>query len=454
MINGLVKTLLFSLCASTSFACNCASYPDRIGQTDSSEYGYIFMTDQTPVSLFSVSNDHVDIISESNNIYRADSLADIEQFTSINNISVIARDCPVELYDYQDEDWYSECGINACFDLGITGKGVKVAVVDTGIFAEHDAFTDNEIADGANICAYLDKASTRYSDVSDPHGHGTAVASVISQIATEATLVPLKIYDENSRYSLTASSVLTAMQYALTYDIDIINFSAGFSNPSDELLQIANKLTANLAENGTIMIAATGNRGDSDNRAEYPASCDKVIGVGAVQKSGGTYVRSSFSTANESILVTAPGYGIWCADISGADTYLQKDGTSFSAPVVTALAAGIKQLQHNTNPEQFTDLLITTSADLDRPGYDIYTGYGLVDYKKVYAGMNPITCIMCVYNADGILTDIKIENNYIPGNGLPEPNINPEPSSSIRYLFWDGLDSMRPVDDITTNSIE
>ena len=442
MINGLVKTLLFSLCASTSFACNCASYPDRIGQTDSSEYGYIFMTDQTPVSLFSVSNDHVDIISESNNIYRADSLADIEQFTSINNISVIARDCPVELYDYQDEDWYSECGINASFDLGITGKGVKVAVVDTGIFAEHDAFTDNEIADGANICAYLDKASTRYSDVSDPHGHGTAVTSVISQIATEATLVPLKIYDENSRYSLTASSVLTAMQYALTYDIDIINFSAGFSNPSDELLQIANKLTANLAENGTIMIAATGNRGDSDNRAEYPASCDKVIGVGAVQKSGGTYVRSSFSTANESILVTAPGYGIWCADISGNDMYVQKDGTSFSAQIVAAMAAGVKQIDPEIDTEKFKELLKKTATDIDEPGYDTNTGYGLIDFNAMFGAINPVCCIAAAYNSDGALLGTNINNEYKYGDSLPE--FEKAPDCTVKYLFWDSLNGMRP----------
>ena len=436
------KILTIILCASTGLtACAKDSVAMRVSAT--SEYGYIFMTDKTPVSLFSSEGDNIDVISSTNNIYHADTIEDIKAFTSAKNVTLIAEDCPAELYGYPDEDWYMERGIDVFWDFGITGKDARVAVVDTGIYAGHDVFKDITIDEGANICAYLDRNADKYADVSDVQGHGTAVTSVISQIATGATIIPLKIYDESSKYSLTASSILAAMQYAISYDIDVINFSAGFANPSSELIQMAQKLTDELYAKGTIIVSATGNRGDSDNRAEYPASCNGVIGVGAVTKAGDTYIRSPFSTANNSIFVTAPGYGIWCADISGNDMYVQKDGTSFSAPIVAAMAAGVKQVDPEINTEKFKELLIKTVTDIDEPGYDTNTGYGLVDFNIMFGAINLVCCIAAAYNSDGVLLGTNINNEYRYGDSLPE--IKEDTDCTVKYLFWDNLNSMRPL---------
>ncbi|MBQ3426891.1 MAG: S8/S53 family peptidase [Clostridia bacterium] len=435
------KILTIILCVSTSLtACAKDSIAMRVSAT--SEYGYIFMTDKTPVSLFSNGEDNIDVISNTNNIYHADTIEDIQAFTSAKNVTLIAEDCPAELYGYPDEDWYMERGINVFWDFGVTGRNTKVAVVDTGIYAEHDVFKDINIAEGANICAYLDRNASKYDDVSDAQGHGTAVASVISQIATGATIVPLRIYDDSSKYSLTAASILAAMQYAISYDIDVINFSAGFSNPSDELIQMAQKLTDELYAKGTLIVSATGNRGDGDNRAEYPASCNGVIGVGAVTKDGDTYIRSPFSTANNSIFVTAPGYGIWCADISGNDMYVQKDGTSFSAPIVAAMAAGVKQADPDINAEKFKELLIKTVTDIDEPGYDTNTGYGLIDFNAMFGAINPVCCIAAAYDSEGVLLETSINSQYKYGDSLPE--LEKAPDCTVKYLFWDSLNGMRP----------
>ena len=435
------KILTIILCVSTSLtACAKDSIAMRVSAT--SDYGYIFMTDKTPVSLFSSEEDNIDVISSTSNIYHADTIEDIQAFTSAKNVTLIAEDCPVELYGYPDEDWYMERGINVFWDFGVTGRNTKVAVVDTGIYAGHDVFKDIDIDDGANICAYLDRNASKYADVSDVQGHGTAVTSVISQIATGATIVPLRIYDDSSKYSLTAASILAAMQYAISYDIDVINFSAGFANPSDELIQMAQKLTDELYAKGTIIVSATGNRGDSDNRAEYPASCDGVIGVGAVTKDGDTYIRSPFSTANNSIFVTAPGYGIWCADISGNDMYVQKDGTSFSAPIVAAMAAVVKQADPDINAEKFKELLIKTVTDIDEPGYDTNTGYGLIDFNAMFGAINPVCCIAAAYDSEGVLLETSINSQYKYGDSLPE--LEKAPDCTVKYLFWDSLNGMRP----------
>lgn len=441
-MKNISKILLIILCASTSLPSACAKDTINMKVSNTSEYGYIFMTERKPVSLFSNAEDNIDVISSTNNIYHADTIEDIRSFTSIKNVMLIAEDCPAELYGYPDEDWYMERGINAFWDFGITGRNTRVAVVDTGIYSGHDVFKGIDIAEGANICAYLDKDESRYTDVSDTHGHGTAVTSVISQIATGAKIVPLKIYDESSKYSLTASSILAAMQYAISYDVDVINFSAGFANPSDELAWIAQKLTDELYAKGTIIVSATGNRGDSDNRAEYPASCESVIGVGAAKKYGDTYIRASFSTANNSIFVTAPGYGVWCADISGSNIYAQKDGTSFSAPIVTALAAGVKQLKPDIDTAQFKELLIKTSTDIDGEGYDINTGYGLVDFNAMFGAINPVCCIAAAYDRNGVMLKTNINDAYISGDSLPEIVLDTD--YTVKYLFWNSLDGMSP----------
>ena len=142
------------------------------------------------------------------------------------------------------------------------------------------------------------------------------------------------------------------------------------------------------------------------------------------------------------IFITAPGYGIWCADISGNDVYVQKDGTSFSAPIVAAMAAGTKQLKSETDTEQFKELLKNTSTDLDEPGYDTNTGYGLIDFNKLFGAINPVCCIAAAYDSNGVLHATSINNEYRYGDSLPI--IEADTEYTIRYLFWDSIENMCP----------
>ena len=164
---------------------------------------------------------------------------------------------------------------------------------------------------------------------------------------------------------------------------DVINLSLGKYTTDIATINQFQAMVNRAAEKNIIVVAAVGNNYDS--RKNYPAACDNVIGVGSVNKS---HTRSSFSNYNNSVFVTAPGeylvstwYGA-SGSYNIANTHSTSSGTSFSAPLVTAMAALAKQVNKDMTVDEFGELLIETSTDLGAEGYDTSYGYGLVNIEK------------------------------------------------------------------------
>ena len=328
----------------------------------------------------------------------------------------------------------------------ITGKGVKVGVIDTGIMRDWEDFEGVDIQDGINVCALLDNNEERLHIMGDAHPHGTGVIGNIAAkinnekgiagIVDECTVIPYKVEDTAcSDFANSGASILKALQLAYEDGCDVCNISMGsIGTPSDEEIKIFNSVVNSVTSNGMIIVAAAGNEGEVDKYGDlananiYPASCKNVIGVGAVEPdcdsvklyediaSGlyttldnphvfdsrrlvntytfdminnlerNQYKKCDFSTANDSVFISAPGKEIrtYAYGWEGVAPYISHMGTSEATPMVAAAAIGVKQMRPYIDTDMFKEILKETAIDIDGEGYDVNTGYGMIDFEGIY----------------------------------------------------------------------
>ena len=163
----------------------------------------------------------------------------------------------------------------------ITGKGVKVGVIDTGIMRDWEDFEGVDIQDGINVCALLDNNEERLHIMGDAHPHGTGIIGNIAAkinnekgiagIVDECTVIPYKVEDTAcSDFANSGASILKALQLAYEDGCDVCNISMGsIGTPSDEEIKIFNSVVNSVTSNGMIIVAATGNEGEVDKYGDY-----------------------------------------------------------------------------------------------------------------------------------------------------------------------------------------
>ena len=328
----------------------------------------------------------------------------------------------------------------------ITGKGVKVGVIDTGIMRDWEDFEDVDIQDGINVCALLDNNEERLHIMGDAHPHGTGIIGNIAAkinnekgiagIVDECTVIPYKVEDTAcSDFANTCAGILKALQLAYEDGCDVVNISMG-SDPdlTESQIQMFNTVVDSVTSNGMIIVAAAGNEGEVDKYGDlananiYPASCKNVIGVGAVEPNCDSvklyediasglyttldnphvfdsrrlvntytfdmindlernqYKKCDFSTANDSVFISAPGKEIrtYAYGWEGVAPYISHMGTSEATPMVAAAAIGVKQMRPYIDTDMFKEILKETAIDIDGEGYDVNTGYGMIDFEGIY----------------------------------------------------------------------
>ena len=328
----------------------------------------------------------------------------------------------------------------------ITGKGVKVGVIDTGIMRDWEDFEGVDIQDGINVCALLDNNEERLHIMGDAHPHGTGIIGNIAAkinnekgiagIVDECTVIPYKVEDTAcSDFANTCAGILKALQLAYEDGCDVVNISMG-SDPdlTESQIQMFNTVVDSVTSNGMIIVAAAGNEGEVDKYGDlananiYPASCKNVIGVGAVEPNCDSvklyediasglyttldnphvfdsrrlvntytfdmindlernqYKKCDFSTANDSVFISAPGKEIrtYTYGWEGVAPYISHMGTSEATPMIAAAAIGIKQMRPYIDTDMFKEILKETAIDIDGEGYDVNTGYGMIDFEGIY----------------------------------------------------------------------
>ncbi|MFF5081662.1 S8 family serine peptidase [Actinoplanes sp. NPDC000266] len=283
-------------------------------------------------------------------------------------------------------------GAPAAWQAGLTGAGVKVAVIDSGVDLTHPDFA-GQVAGAEDF--------TGSGNLTDPVGHGTHVASTIlgtgaasggryKGVAPGAKLLSAKVCGLEECFE---SDILAGMQWAAEQGAAVANMSLGAPDTPDidVLEQGVDDLTAKY---GMLFVIAAGNSGESgDSTVESPGSAEKALTVGAVSK---TKELASFSSrgprAEDAAVkpdITGPGVQIVAArsvdgqfpPVDGEEAYTSLSGTSMATPHVAGAAALLAQRHPQWRATQLKATL-TAAADPGTGLTPYEQGSGLVDIKR------------------------------------------------------------------------
>lgn len=234
---------------------------------------------------------------------------------------------------------YGVSMINATnvWNMGYTGKGVVIAIIDTGCDTKHPAL-QGQIIGGRNFTPDDNSNPNIYEDY---QGHGTHVAGTIAAntnkvgitgVAPDAKLLILKALDKNG--SGTTKGIINAINYAISQKVDIISMSLGGPQDSKEL----HDSIISAVNDDVLVVCAAGNKGDSANpntiERDYPGAYNEVIQVGAIDSNKRA---ASFTNSNDLIDLVAPGVGILSTYKN--QSYATLNGTSMATPHVSGALA-------------------------------------------------------------------------------------------------------------------
>lgn len=234
----------------------------------------------------------------------------------------------------QDINWDEEDR-----DEALTGKNVKIAIIDNGVDVTHPDLKTRTITQH-RISETIEEKN---------YEHGTAVAGIICAypnssegvlgVAIDAEIISIDVSDDET---IDIKKLVKGIEYAISQDVDIINISAGIINDNEEL-----KTTiSNAYQEGIIVVAASGN--DIGGNILYPARYDNVLSVNSIDDIG----TKLFGDEDKSVYI--PGCNIVTTYSSTflSKKYVSYTGTSMSAPILSATIALLIQKYPDINNKE------------------------------------------------------------------------------------------------------
>ncbi|MEA4901438.1 S8 family serine peptidase [Desulfitobacterium sp.] len=279
---------------------------------------------------------------------------------------------------YYARQWgLTQIEVPQAWALGATGKGITVAVVDTGVDSEHVDLRGN-IVSGYNAIT----GRSGLSATLDNNGHGTHVAGIIAAqlngtgivgVAPQAKIMPIKAVDSTGEG--TDDVIADGIVWAANHGAQIINLSLG----ADSEEAILKEAVRYALDQGCLIVAAGGNK-DEENRLTtltYPAADPEVLAVTATDEQDRL---ASFSLTGPGACLAAPGTNI-VSDYwqKGAAGYAVSDGTSMASPFVAGTAALVWSQHPDFSASKVRQILEDSSLDLGTTGRDDTYGYGRVN---------------------------------------------------------------------------
>lgn len=308
------------------------------------------------------------------------------------------------------------------WSLAKTNHAVSIAVLDSGIYSEHEDLKDNIIPD-----TFLEtKTGSTVPNALTPHGtHVAGIAAAVADnnvgiagVSYNARIVPINIFypdgENPGKYISDTAELLKAFDYILgtedngksfaqNHNLRVINMSIGdyAFDSSEGSRDLAFEQAVNRAfDQGILSVAASGN-GKTD-QLMYPAAFPNCLSVGAVTGLDDwgdllpqvqfAYEYSNFGFND----ITAPGSDMLSTWVQ-APWYNMLSGTSMAAPFVSGIAALLFSINPDLTPAEVRSFILATAADLGDPGFDPYYGWGVIE---------PYLAV------DAVIQDM----NKIPGN--------------------------------------
>jgi subtilisin family serine protease len=253
-----------------------------------------------------------------------------------------------------------------------TGAPVVVAVVDSGVQADHPALA-SRLLPGWNFVA-------NDGDTSDDYGHGTAVAGIVASAesageipgaCSQCRILPVKVLDAHGVGDW--GTVAEGIRWAADHGAQVINLSFGAAHVPDVL----GAAVGYAISKGAIVVAAAGN--DGRNESFYPAAYPNVVSVAGVDAGEARYPWSNFGSQ---VTVAAPG----CATTASLGGGYRSDfcGTSAAAPFVAGLAALVLSCRPTLGEAEFTTALVGSGVPLADP---TTAAHGAVDAARLLAAV-------------------------------------------------------------------
>ena len=268
-----------------------------------------------------------------------------------------------------------------------TGKGIGVAILDTGIY-QHIDFD-------SRICAFVDFISNKKMAYDD-NGHGTCVAGILAGsgvasmgkykgAAPGCHLAVLKVLDRFGNGN--KEDVLKAFDWILRnrqrYNIRIVNISVGTTYRTRSEQDVLVKGVEKLWDEGLVVVAAAGNQGPDPGSVTAPGCSKKIITVGSSDMLSGKRAVSGRGPTFECVCkpdLVVPGKNIMACSPGAGNLYSMKSGTSMSTPLVSGtIALALEKDPMLTNVD-IKMMLRDSADDLGLPKNQ--QGWGKFNCKK------------------------------------------------------------------------
>lgn len=293
------------------------------------------------------------------------------------------------------------------WELGYTGQGINVALVDSGVDDTIHESLRGKFVGGAD---YTGPIALTDVNPDDNNGHGTHCAGIVmgtggrSQqymgVAPNASLVDVKVTGKAGAGLHHVEGIDWCIQHKTDYNISVISLSQGGTGNSDGQDRSSQEVNA-AVDAGIVVVSVTGN--DGLNEMEPLGAADKAITVGAIDDLN-TITRTDDTIATFSNYgprvsdndadqydelkpdVVAPGVNIYSAAHNTYGSYISESGTSMACPFVAGVAALMLNANLNLTPANIKEILHETAEPRGTPynsqlstKYNIYYGYGIVD---------------------------------------------------------------------------
>ena len=275
-----------------------------------------------------------------------------------------------------------------------SGKGVTVAVIDTGVDNTHPDLK------GQTITGHCFTSARDLEPTDDPDGHGTEMAGIIAArgggsnhalgIAPHAKIMPLCISADHVAASALYKSLAQAIRYAADHNAQVVNISVGTTAAAtDDLTAALTSAVRYAADHDVVLVSSAGNA-SRDTRVGAPANIPGVLAVTGTNRTGTWW---SGSAQGKEAALAAPATDITVPTSlnahQGKEAYAVGNGTSASSAIVAGVAALVRAKYPDLDAANVINRLIRTADHHGSPGRNAQYGYGIVDPVKALTAHVP-----------------------------------------------------------------